>query len=357
MTSRCYNKGRQKDEIVRRAPTRQTDPEGAAMSKLGNIVHPERFQGANKTDRYFEGWYFKLVSRDERHTIALIPGVSVNREDPHAFIQVFLSRTETNGTSLSTRYFRFGMDQFTFEPDRFEIAIGNCAFTKERLAIDLSDPSVTLRGTVSFSDIVSIRKTIFMPNIMGVFGYFTFMECYHGVISMTHGLHGNLVLDGETIDFDGGKGYIEKDWGRSFPSAYVWMQSNHFSSPGTSLMFSYADIPFLGMHFKGLIANLVHGGKEYRFATYNFARVIREDIRDGSVSYRLKKGRLILEVDAVSDRQIGLASPRNGRMVEQIKEGLSGIIHIRLLRGKKLIAEDTGRHAGIEIMKRKPDGD
>lgn len=327
------------------------------MSILGNILHPERFQGAKKTDRYFEGWYFKLVSRDERHTVALIPGVSVNREDPHAFIQVFLSRAEENGTSLSTRYLRFAMDRFQFTPNRFAITIGPCAFSQESVVLDLSDPSVALRGIVSFSDMVPIRKTVSMPNIMGFFGYFTFMECYHGVISMTHGLHGNLVLDGETIDFEGGKGYIEKDWGRSFPRAYVWMQSNHFADPGTSLMFSYADIPFLGMYFKGLIANLLFAGKEYRFATYNGARVLHEDVRDGAVSYRLKKGRYVLEVEASSDRQIGLASPRNGRMVEQIKEGLSGIIRIRLFDKKRLIVEDVGRHAGIEIMKRKFKGE
>jgi len=323
------------------------------MSKLGNILHPERFQGANKTDRYFEGWYFKLVSKDERHTVALIPGVSVNREDPHAFIQVFLSRAEADGTSLSTRYLRFPMNRFTFEPKGFAIAIGPCAFTKETVILDLSDPSIDLRGTVSFTDMVPIRQTVSMPNIMGFFGYFTFMECYHGVISMTHALHGTLVLDGETIDFEGGKGYIEKDWGRSFPRAYVWMQSNHFADSGTSLMFSFADIPFLGMHFKGLIANLLYAGKEYRFATYNCARVVREDVRDGAVSYRLRKGRYVLEVDAFSDRQIGLASPRNGRMVEQIKEGLSGTIRIRLYRGKTLLVNDVGRHAGIEIMKQK----
>ncbi len=168
---------------------------------------------------------------------------------------------------------------------------------------------------------------------------------------MTHGLHGQLILNDETIDFDGGKGYIEKDWGRSFPSAYVWMQSNHFDIQGTSLMFSYADIPFLGMHFKGLIANFLYNGKEYRFATYNFAKIIREDIKSGSVTYQLKKGRLILEINAISDHQIGLASPRDGKMVEQIKEGLSGIIHVRLVRGKTLITEDIGRYAGIEIMK------
>jgi len=39
-------------------------------------------------------------------------------------------------------------------------------------------------------------------------------------------------------------------------------------------------------------------------------------------------------------------------MIEQIKEGLSGNIHIKLYRKKVLILEDTGLHAGIEIMKR-----
>ncbi|WP_243392439.1 MULTISPECIES: tocopherol cyclase family protein [unclassified Mesotoga] len=30
------------------------------------------------------------------------------------------------------------------------------------------------------------------------------------------------------IDLTGGKGYIEKDWGRSLPDAWIWMQSNNF---------------------------------------------------------------------------------------------------------------------------------
>ncbi|MEZ4893124.1 MAG: tocopherol cyclase family protein [Saprospiraceae bacterium] len=39
-----------------------------------------------------------------------------------------------------------------------------------------------------------------------------------------------LTINGEELDFTGGKGYMEKDWGRSFPSAYFWMQTNHFRS-------------------------------------------------------------------------------------------------------------------------------
>lgn len=29
------------------------------------------------------------------------------------------------------------------------------------------------------------------------------------------------------MDFSGGRGYIEKDWGQSFPAAWVWLQINY----------------------------------------------------------------------------------------------------------------------------------
>ncbi len=51
------------------------------------------------------------------------------------------------------------------------------------------------------------------------------MECYHGVVSMYHLLSGHLEINGDKVDFSGGKGYIEKDWGRSMPSDWIWIQA------------------------------------------------------------------------------------------------------------------------------------
>ena len=64
---------------------------------------------------------------------------------------------------------------------------------------------------------------------MGPFSFVPFMECYHGIISMDHSIIGELSIKGKKVDFTSGRGYIEKDWGHSFPIGYVWMQSNHFS--------------------------------------------------------------------------------------------------------------------------------
>lgn len=314
------------------------------------LVHPEFFQGNHKKNYYFEGWYYKFVSHDELTTVALIPGVSINKDDSHAFIQVFLSKNMGNDVSLKTVYFRFDINDFKYDHKQFSVSIGQNTFTKKRISLHLSNGEISIEGSLKIENLTPIKASVLVPNIMGFFGYFNFMECYHGIVSMSHNLVGSLKINHNLILFEGGKGYIEKDWGKSFPRSYVWLQSNHFRESSTSFMFSYADIPFLGLYFKGLIANLIYRDKEYRFATYNGAKIKRELIGKGTVEYTVKRGRYLLKIKAQSDHQINLASPRNGKMVEQIKEGLSGKIHIALYKGKNLIFEDEGSHAGIEIM-------
>lgn len=315
------------------------------------IKNPEYFQGNKKKNHYFEGWYYKLVSPHGDYTIALIPGISLNDRDPHAFIQVFVSNMKDQKNKLSSYYLRYRKEDFSYGYDDFFVKIGPNYFSKSKVSLDLKNNNFSLFGVLSIHEITPIQTSLLSPNIMGAFGYLGFMECYHGVVSMNHHLDGSLKLNGEIISFDHGKGYIEKDWGRSFPRAYVWLQSNHFSDKKTSFMFSYADIPFLGFYFKGLIANLIYQGKEYRFATYNGGKVIKEDINDRTVIYHLKHRSYRLEIEATSTTEIALASPRNGMMIEQIKEGLSGKISLKLYQKDRLLYEDLGVHAGIEIMK------
>ncbi len=315
------------------------------------LIHPEFFQGDKKKDKYFEGWYYKLVSFDEHTTLALIPGISKHQKDPHAFIQVFLSEHKDGQTKLATYYFRYALAQFHYGHDQFFVQIAENYFSLDKLTVKLKNSNLDLSGTLILSHLTPINRSLLTPNIMGFFGYFNFMECYHGIVSMTHHLDGSLKLNQVILKFDQGKGYIEKDWGRSFPRAYVWLQSNHFEDQQTSFMFSYADIPFMGFYFKGLIANLYVQGKEYRFATYNHAKVLREEIEPKHVHYIVKKGAYRIDIHAISHTEIALASPKDGAMINQIKEGLSGEITLKLYRKGQLLYEDTGHHAGIEIMK------
>ena len=224
---------------------------------IKTLIHPEYFQGKHKKNNYFEGWYYKFVSQDEKDTIAFIPGVSINHDDQHAFIQVFISHQKENDVQLKTHYFRFDFEDFSFNEKDFWIKIGPNYFSNTKIEIDLNEKDFEINGSLKMLQLSPIQRSLLSPNIMGIFGYLNFMECYHGIVSMSHQLEGFLNVNQNDIIFQSGKGYIEKDWGKSFPDSYVWLQSNHFENPKTSFMFSYANIPFLGLHFKGLIANLI----------------------------------------------------------------------------------------------------
>ena len=179
------------------------------------------------------------------------------------------------------------------------------------------------------------------------------MECYHGVLSLDHGLRGALTVDGERVDFSGGRGYTEKDWGRSFPAAWVWLQSNHFEQPETSITASVAVIPWIRSAFRGFIAGLWHGGQLHRFATYTGARVEKLTIGDDSVTWIVRDRRHRLEMVAQRARTGVLRGPSGVDMGGRVPESLQSAVRVRLSSvvggGEHLIFEGTGRNAGLEV--------
>lgn len=311
------------------------------------INNPILFQGSLKKKNYFEGWYYKIVNSGQNISLAFIPGVSINSKNTHAFIQVFITKKNND---LKTKYISYELSDFNFKNSPFIMSVGNSFFSEDHIEISIQEKDIFIEGKLNFSEMEKIKTSIFSPSIMGFFAFFKFMECYHGVISMRNKINGTLKIDDETIDFSDGVGYIEKDWGKSFPKEYVWMQCNHFKNKETSFMFSEAIIPFLGLSFHGLIVNLIYDLKEYRFATYNFAKVVKKDIKSNQVYYEIKKRKLKLVITAVNGKTTSLASPDNGAMVKTIKEGLSGIIRLVLYKNNVLIYQDEGTDAGLEIM-------
>lgn len=317
-----------------------------------NLRKPLLFQGNLKQSNYFEGWYYKQVSQDQKTSLSLIPGISLNTTDEHSFIQYILVQADDAGqTSTLTGYIRYPLASFNFQNNPFEVQIGNSVFREDNIAVDLKDEHIEINGQLNLGSFLPIESSLLMPNIMGIFAYTPKMECYHGVISMNHSLQGLLTINQETIQFKDGKGYIEKDWGTSFPKRYIWLQSNHFENSETSLFFSIAHIPFHFTEFEGFICNLVHHGIEYRFATYNLSRCSIEEISSNQVRLRLENRKATLEIVAeVSDRA-ELLAPVKGIMQKTIKEGISGVLAIQL-ESKQTgeVFKDIGRHAGVEIV-------
>jgi tocopherol cyclase len=313
--------------------------------KLAKVWTPDNYQDGRKALGYFEGWYFKIVGEGGAHPMALIAGVAMPKDAEHyAFVQF-------NEAGGRTGYREYAIDEFSFDPARFDLRFGPNRFTETdmRVALDTDTGSVT--GEMTFGAWSRWPVRPLSPGIMGWYRFVPFMECYHGILSMDHTLSGTLSVDGRRIAFDGGRGYAEKDWGRSFPRDWVWVQCNGFEREGVSLVLSVARIPWLGSSFVGVIAGLLVDGELYRFATYTGARLDRLHEREDGVDVSISDRRHTLTVAARGTRPGTLRSPVLGRMSGTTAEAIDGSVHVRLARGDGTVVFDgMGRATGIELM-------
>ncbi|MFK7947593.1 MAG: tocopherol cyclase family protein [Saprospiraceae bacterium] len=310
------------------------------FNKIKNLQNPDKFQGINKSKNYFEGWYFKLIDATEKYALAIIPGISMSPQgEKNAFIQIL------DGKECKTAYIAFDSNLFEPNKEHFSVRIKDNEFSDKSITLNLDN----LKGTINFKNTQPIKKTILSPGIMGWYSYVPFMECYHGIVSMNHRLEGILEIEGKSIDFTGGKGYIEKDWGKSFPNSWIWMQTNHFEYHEASLMASVAKIPWLGNHFIGFLISFWIEGTFYRFATYTGAKMKSAKVNDDKVELYFKNKPFELYITAVKGATGELVSPIQGNMAGKVNESLDAKIHVRLLKNGQLVFDDWGRNAGLEV--------
>lgn len=310
--------------------------------KIQALFKPERYHGWGRKKKYFEGWYYKLLTADEKHAFAIIPGIAKDNDGNQvAFIQIL------DGKELRAEYFKFPVEDFVSQSDSFKTEIADNIFESDRIELHLD----SVQGELQFLNSVPWPGKWYSPGIMGPFAFVPFMECYHGILSMDHEIKGSLKINNKKIDFTGGRGYMEKDWGHSFPEAYIWMQSNHFSQTGASLKASVAKIPWLGSSFIGFIAGIYFDNQLIQFTTYNGTRLLRSFADKQIVELVMENRKHRLEILAHRNKATSLASPIMGFMDGRISESMTSDIIVKLIRKKdeKILFHDKGGNAGLEV--------
>jgi hypothetical protein len=324
-----------------------------------NLWAPAHFHYARQLRRperaggLFEGWYLKVVDAARRRPWAFIPGVFLG-EDAHAFVQAL------DGREGRSWYHRYPVERFVPAVDGFDVRVGRSRFHRGGLELDL-DPGdagggPAIRGSIAFGTWRPWPVRIHSPGAMGPYGFTPLMQCYHGILSLDHALSGSLDVDGERTGYDGGRGYVEKDWGRSFPLGYVWAQSNHFDRPGTSVSASVATIPWVTGAFRGLLVGFLHEGRLHRFTTYTGARLDRLAVTDRELTLRVADRRHALELRARRTEGALLRAPYERAMLERVAETMTSEIDVRLLArgpdGDRVVYEGTGRAGCLEAQGR-----
>ncbi len=313
----------------------------ALIKRFRSVFNPHMYHGWGRKRTYFEGWYYKLVSADEKEALAIIPGIAMDEfGNKEAFIQLF------DGKHNHADFFIFPAEDFKPNERRFEVAVASNHFTSHGMRLELEK----VHGQLEFTNQQPWPSSWYSPGIMGPGAFVPYLQCYHGVLSMSHNIKGGLTINGKYIDFTGGKGYLEKDWGRSFPKAYFWMQCNHFQDSTLSVKASIAQVSWMGKSFIGLIAGVQKDNKLMQFTTYNFTKLNKARASNGSIELAMQNGKYLLDLRAKMGETTPLLSPMKGLMEGKVNESMTSELHVLLTekRTGTVLIDEAGRNAAVD---------
>lgn len=281
------------------------------------LFHPERGHYSNKdfieskSNRLFEGWYYKVANKELQ--MAIIPGAyhSINENGNYAFI-MFVT------TKYSYEY-RYSLNQYITNKgninneQQFYINIGPNKFSKNSLSLllepkylysiqpsEYKNLSQTIKMELKFEDQDNgFPLSLFQLGAMGYYGWIPFLECYHGILSMNFLIYGyisignNIIYNNNKYDKDGVlHGYLEKDWGTNFPKTWIWIQASHFvKDENVSLTLALAKLPIIGdsIYTKpGFLGGFYINNQLYRFSTWTWSKVKLLEIEDDDEFRQIK---------------------------------------------------------------------
>lgn len=304
------------------------------------------FQGEGKRSNYFEGWYVKCTDTKNDLSLALIPGVS-HFSESQSFVQYNIHYKDKAYSGMV----RFDRDDFEVIPDPYSIIMPKFVLSEAGVKVSLSDEDNHIVMDLSFGPLLPLRQTVYMPSIMGPLEYLT-MPCAHDIVSMRHTVEGKINLNGEKIKVESGIGYMEKDRGSTFPSNYLWLQTNDFpENTQASLSLAIATIDKKPLHLTGLIAVFHDGVKEHRFSTYlgsRFKVEVDEDKKGYVVKVKGINKKLEVRVNLLNEKE--LIAPMDSEMDFPIKESIKSSLSMTFKEKGKPEVTLSSEHAAAELV-------
>lgn len=317
---------------------------------LRAVRNPDIYHGKNKIANFFEGWYFKIVQPYSGYTYCFIPGVFLtNKEEhSHSFIQLI------KGHEGSFKYLKYKKDDFNASSSEFNLQVGESFFSLDQIRLNINHEGECILGTLYFENIIKWPDSIINPGSMGFYNYLGFMQCYSQVCVVDGSTRGKLIINGEKVDFTGGKVYIEKNWGKAFPYSYIWVQGNCFKGGDGAVTCSIGHVP-LPFPFKSFTGFLI--GVKIKDQFFKFTTINRSDLSINCESEKLileaSSKDYVLKVEANYNKEgfMDLYAPRDDNMIPIARETLMGNLNVLLYDKREgvIIFSDSCTSAGIEF--------
>jgi len=278
---------------------------------------PTRLRGDVDRNRYFEGWFQKVCSVKHRVSFVIIYGYATqNSHDTFGFIQLLVP-------DQAPRIVYFSKDEISCDSERHIVRMGDNVLSTESIAVDSNDISIQLtlmdnQPIQTFKN--SMGYTYFVPNL----------PCYHSVLNTAHRVSGEIRCKDSAYLLEDDLGYMEKNWGTSFPENYVWLHAVDPHDPQVSLLFSQAEIKWLGRTFVRHVGHCRFDGNEIDLRDLKNVTVAIVHQSNEQQTIRITSSTVEIEISIVLGVKVKFKGPMDGTLSRDILHYTDAVINLRV---------------------------
>jgi tocopherol cyclase len=284
---------------------------------LGRIK-PSSLRGDLRRSRFFEGWFQKVYSTQHQASFVIIYGYATqNSYDTCGFIQLHVP-------NAAPQIIYFPQHDISLDANQHIVRMGDNVLTTEMIDINTADITINL-------SLLNNKPIQTFGNSMGYSYYVPSLPCYHSVLNTSHRVSGRIRHKASEYTLNDEMGYLEKNWGTSFPEHYFWLHAVDPTDPSVSLLFSRADIRWLGQNFLKHVGHIRFDDKQIDLRQLKNFAVSSSIPSSNKRVMQITSKALELEIAITSGQKVLLKGPRDGTLSRDILHYADAMIDLHLL--------------------------
>lgn len=264
-----------------------------------------QIKGNFEKRNFFEGWFQKIYSSKHNISFVIIYGYSTgNPKDSFGFIQLLIP-------DKSIEIIYFSKNEIAYDSQHHVVQMGTNILSTKKIKINFKDICIDLN--LSDNQPISSYK-----NSMGYSYYIPLLPCYHSVLNKSHLISGVIKFPENTYLLNNALGYKEKNWGTSFPENYFWMHAVDPNNPTISILFSQAEIIWLGKSFIKHLGHLRINGDEFDLKNLSQFHVAYDFLNEDNKKIILKGKQIKVELSFSKSKKYVFKGPEDGKLTRDI---------------------------------------
>ncbi|HRE58805.1 MAG TPA: tocopherol cyclase family protein [Candidatus Kapabacteria bacterium] len=287
------------------------------------IYKPTTLQGNLDRDKYFEGWFQKIYSKEYNASILIIYGYATrNTEDRFGFIQILLPQK-------APEIIYFNRNEIACDSDGHIVQMGENLLTTEIILINTNDINVHLK-------LINNKVTRTFKNSMGYHYFVPNLPCYHSVLNTAHQVSGEIQQKDVRYILNNEMGYLEKNWGTSFPKSYIWLHAVDPHDSKVSMLFSIAEIKWFGIKFIKHVGHFHFDDKQIDLRSLKNFAVSHQMPSKDTYQILMRSKTIQIEISIVFGDNILFKGPQGGVLSSDIIHFPDTDVQIRFTENNKI---------------------